>query len=268
MEAATVTVLLKMLARFFGVVGAREVPLNCGPLKTLTLLLAVLSLGLVPAVSSSAQSTAANPAATPTLRNDWLDRHNGFVARAKQGGVDVLFTGDSITDGWRTRGKGVWAQRYEPLKAVNFGIGGDKTEHLLWRLQNGELDGIKPKVAVIMIGTNNTGRDTAEQIAGGITAVVNEVRMRSNDTKILLLAVFPRAEQATNSLRTKITEINQLIAKLDDGKHVFFLDIGQKFLKPDGTLPAAIMPDFLHPNEEGYVIWADAMAPKLAELLK
>lgn len=119
-----------------------------------------------------------------------------------------------------------------------------------------------------MIGTNNTGRDTAEQIAGGVTAVVNEVRQRSPGTKILLLAIFPRAESPANPARAKIAEVNQMIAKLDDGQHVFFLDIGARFLQPDGTLPASIMPDFLHPNEHGYVIWADAIAPKLAELLK
>jgi len=237
-------------------------------LKTITLLLATLTLGLLPAVSASAQSPAANPAAVPKLRNDWLDRHNGFVARAKEGAVDLLFIGDSITDGWRGNGKEVWAQRYEPLKAANFGIGGDKTEHVLWRLQNGELDGITPKVAVIMIGTNNAGRDSAAQIADGVTAIVHEVRQHLPATKILLLAVFPRGEKPDFPARAKITEINRIIATLDDGRHVFFLDIGGRFLQPDGILPASIMPDFLHPNQAGYVIWADAMADKLAELLK
>ncbi len=236
--------------------------------KNTLLLLAILAVGFAPALPAFAQTAIPNPAAVPKLRNDWLDRHNGFVARAHEGNVDLLFIGDSITDGWRGRGKEVWAQRYEPLKAANFGIGGDKTEHVLWRLQNGELDGIKPKVAVIMIGTNNTGRDSAPQIAEGISAIVNEVRQRSADTKILLLAVFPRGQKPDYPARAKITEVNQLIAKLDDGKHVFFLDIGARFLQADGTLPPTIMPDFLHPNHDGYVIWADAMAPKLAELLK
>jgi lysophospholipase L1-like esterase len=209
-----------------------------------------------------------NPAVTPAPRNDWIERHNGFVARARDGGVDVLFIGDSITDAWRGTGKDVWMERYAPLRAANFGIGGDRTEHLLWRLQNGELDGIKPKVAVLMIGTNNTRRDTAAQITEGVTAIVKEIRQRTPQTKILLLAIFPRGEKPDDPLRQKINEINPVIAKLHDGQNVHFLDINAKFLQPDGVLPASIMPDFLHPNAEGYRIWGDAMAPKLAELLK
>lgn len=209
-----------------------------------------------------------NPATTPAPRNDWIERHNGFVARARDGGVDVLFVGDSITDAWRNRGNAVWMERYAPLHAANFGIGGDRTEHVLWRLRNGELNGITPKVAVLMIGTNNTPRDTAPQIVEGVTAIVKEIRECTPTTKILLLAIFPRAEKADHPLRQKINEINPVLAKLDDEQHVFFLDINDQFLQPDGTLPASIMPDFLHPNEEGYRIWGEAMAQKLAELLK
>jgi lysophospholipase L1-like esterase len=228
-------------------------------------LLAALCATVVLSVSTYAGD---NPAAEPKLRNDWLDRHNGFVEEAHAGGIDLLFIGDSITDGWRTRGKEIWAQRYAPLHAANFGISGDKTEHVLWRLQNGELDGIHPKVAVLMIGTNNTKRDTVPQIAEGITAIVREIQKHTPDTKVLLLAIFPRAPQPDAPVRQKIAEINKLIAQLDDGQHVFYLDIGAKFLEPDGTLSPEIMPDALHPNEAGYKIWADAMADKLAELLK
>jgi lysophospholipase L1-like esterase len=235
----------------------------------ITALRSLAMLVLLPLASfAQTPTTPWNPAVTPTIKNDWIDRHNGFVARARDGGVDVLFVGDSITDGWRQRGKAVWTQRYEPLRAANFGIGGDRTEHVLWRLQNGELDGIKPKVTVVMIGTNNTGRDSAAQIADGVTAIVREIQKRVPETKVLLLAIFPRGEKPENPLRAKINEINPIIAKLDDGQHVFFLDIGAKFLAADGTLPASIMPDFLHPNEEGYRIWGDAMADKLAALLK
>lgn len=240
-------------------------------MKTATLLLSLLALGVPPAGVASAQQPQTqtwNPAITPAPRNDWIDRHNGFVARARDGGVDLLFVGDSITDAWRNRGKSVWTERYEPLRAANFGIGGDRTEHVLWRLQNGELDGINPKVTVLMIGTNNTHRDSATQIVEGVTTIVKEIRQRTPNTKILLLAIFPRAEKADHPLRQKINEINPQIAKLDDGKHIFFLDINDKFLQPDGVVPASIMPDFLHPNEEGYRIWGDAMADKLAELLK
>lgn len=238
-------------------------------MKPLVRLLPVLLLGLAcSVVLRAADSAPVNPATVPTLRNDWLARHEGFNAIAKKGGVDLLFVGDSITDSWRNTGKAAWAQRYEPLKAANFGISGDKTEHVLWRLQNGNLDGIQPKVAVVMIGTNNTGRDSAPQIAEGVTAIVKEIRTRCPATKILLLAIFPRTEKADAPIRAKLAEINGLIAQLDDGKGVFFLDIGQKFLEADGTLPKRIMPDALHPNTAGYWIWADAMQDKLAELLK
>lgn len=237
-------------------------------MNTLKPLLTALILCSLSANSVSAETITWNPATTPAPRNDWIERHNGFVARARDGGVDVLFVGDSITDAWRNRGLSVWTERYAPLHAANFGIGGDRTEHVLWRLRNGELNGITPKVAVLMIGTNNTHRDSASQIVDGITAIVKEIRERTPTTKILLLAIFPRAEKADHPLRQKINEINPVIAKLDDGQHVFFLDINDKFLQPDGTLPASIMPDFLHPNEEGYRIWGDAMAGKLAELLK
>ena len=226
----------------------------------------LLGLGFL-STPALAQSTGTNPAVIPTLRNDWLARHEGFVTEAKAGNIELLFVGDSITDAWRNRGKVVWDQRYAPLKAANFGIGGDKTEHVLWRLQNGELDGISPKVAVVMIGTNNSGRDSAPQIAEGVTAIVKEIQKRSPSTKVLLLAIFPRAEKPSSPLRAKLAEVNRAIAKLDDGRQVAYLDIGNSFLQPDGTLPASIMPDFLHPNEEGYRIWGSAMAPKLAELL-
>ncbi len=233
----------------------------------LTRLVPVVLFNLIGCVAVYAQP-AKNPAAVATLRNDWLTRHEGFSAIAQKGGVDLLFVGDSITDNWRNAGKAIWAKRYEPLKAANFGIGGDKTEHVLWRLQNGNLDGIHPKVAVLMIGTNNTDRDTAPQIAEGVSVIVKEIQARSPATKVLLLGVFPRAEKPDAPVRAKIAEINRIISKLDDGKKVFFLDIGQKFLQPDGTLTKNIMPDFLHPNAAGYQIWADAIQGELTELLK
>jgi len=210
----------------------------------------------------------ANPATKPVPRNDWMVAHEGFNARAKKGDVDVVFLGDSITAGWNGNGKEIWAKRYTPLKAVNFGIGGDRTQHVLWRLQNGNFDGITPKAVVLMIGTNNTGSDTAPQIAEGVAAIVKDIQTRSPATKILLLGVFPRFEKADHPTRLKIAEINSIIAKLDDGQKVFFQDIGPKFLQPDGTLTKDIMHDLLHLTPAGYQIWADAIHDKLAELLK
>jgi lysophospholipase L1-like esterase len=209
-----------------------------------------------------------NPAVVPTSGNSWQVRHDSFNAIASQGGIDLLFLGDSITDGWNRQGKQIWAERYEPLKAANFGIGGDKTENVLWRLQNGNLDGIRPKVVVLLVGTNNIFRDTAPEIAEGVTAIVKEIRTRSPSTKVLLFGIFPRNQKPDEPVRAKITAVNNIIAKLEDGREVFFFDIGKKFLEPDGTLPKSIMGDSLHPNPVGYQIWADAMQGKLDELLK
>jgi hypothetical protein len=144
----------------------------------------------------------------------WLKRHEGFVAQARQGGIDVLFVGDSITDGWRNQK--LWQERYVPLKAADFGISADRTEHVLWRLQNGELDGIKPKVVVLMIGTNNTRSNSAPEIVEGIAAIVKEFRTRLPQSNILLLGVFPRDAQPDTPNRVKIKEINSSIARLDD----------------------------------------------------
>ena len=227
---------------------------------------------LVPAVRAAEGNTAIQPAPRDPA---WVSRHEGFVEIAKKDGVDVLFLGDSITDFWRNRGRAVWETNFASLKAENFGISGDRTQHVLWRMENGELDGIKPKVVVLMIGTNNTGkerdgvtvRNTPPEVIEGVTAVVKGLRAKLPGSKILLLAIFPRGPKEDPS-REQIKEINTAIAKLDDGKYVKFLDINQKFLEPDGTLSREIMPDLLHPSEKGYQIWAAAIKEPLAELLK
>jgi lysophospholipase L1-like esterase len=206
-----------------------------------------------------------NSAVKPVPKDE--KRHEGFVALAKKGGIDVLFLGDSITDAWR--GQAAWKKHFEPLKAANFGIGGDRTQHVLWRLQHGELEGIDPKVAVLMIGTNNTGSNTAEEIAEGIKAIVTEIHKQKPNTKVLLLGVFPRSPKPTDPVRGKIKEVNRTVAKLDDGgKTVRYLDIGDKFLEPDGSLSPKIMPDYLHLTPAGYNIWAEAIEPTLKEMLK
>jgi lysophospholipase L1-like esterase len=216
------------------------------------------------------------PGAQPTPKTGgWLRRHEAFVEEAKKGGFEVLFQGDSITDAWRNgAAKKIWDATFAPLKAANFGISGDRTQHVLWRLQNGEFEGLTlPKVVVLMIGTNNIGQnENPEQAASaiaGIRAIVKEIHTKSEKTKILLLGVFPRAEKPDHPFRGVIREINAAAAKLDDdGKTVKFLDIGEKFLQPDGTLTKEIAPDFLHLSGKGYQIWADAIKEPLAELLK
>jgi lysophospholipase L1-like esterase len=227
---------------------------------------------LVPAVRAAEGNTAIQPVPRDPA---WLQRHEGFVAIAKKGGVDVLFLGDSITDFWRNRGKAVWDANFASLKAANFGISADRTQHVLWRMEHGELDGLKPKVVVLMIGTNNTGkerdgvtpRNQTPEVIEGVTAVVKGLRAKLPETKILLLAIFPRGQRG-DPVREQLKEINAAIARLDDGKFVRFLDINPKFLEPDGALSTEIMPDLLHPSAKGYQIWADAIKEPLAELLK
>ncbi|HSI09431.1 MAG TPA: platelet-activating factor acetylhydrolase IB subunit [Rariglobus sp.] len=209
-----------------------------------------------------------NLAIKPEPRPDQNYWHQTFSAQAKKGGIDVLFLGDSITQCWTYEGKELWARRYAPLKAANFGIGSDRTEHVLWRVQNGTLDGSSPKVVVLLIGTNNIKRDTAPQIAGGVAAILGEIRTRLPKTKILLLGLFPRAETPDDWRRLKVAEVNTHLAKLEDGKTVFFLDLGPKFLRPDGTLGKDVMHDFLHLTTTGYKIWSDGMEEKLGELMK
>jgi prolyl oligopeptidase len=219
-----------------------------------------------------------NTAIVPAPRiNDkrWVGMHENFVEQAKRGSGDILFLGDSITDAWggeghkpTAAGAKVFAREFAPLKTVNFGIGGDRTQHVLWRLQNGELgEHFQPKVVMLMIGTNNSKDNAAEEIADGVKAVVSSIHQRAPKTKVLLLAVFPRGEKR-DAIREKLESVNAIISKLDDhGRTVRYLDIGSKFLAADGTLPKSLMPDFLHPNEKGYVIWADAVKGPLMELL-
>jgi lysophospholipase L1-like esterase len=215
---------------------------------------------------------ALHEAVKPVNKTDagWTKLHESFLERAKKGDVDVLFLGDSITRGWAGAGKEVWEEHFEPLRAANFGIGGDRTQHVLWRITEGkELDGIQPKVAVLMIGTNNLPPgNTPEQIADGITAIVRQLRKQVPAIKVLLLGVFPRGEKADNPFRARIKEVNDRIAKLDDGSHVRYLDIGGKFLAEDGSLPKEIMPDFLHLSKDGYQIWAEAIKPHVEAMLK
>ena len=241
-----------------------------------------LAIGLLAAtaVAFAADEPKANPAATPSdarLKQDnWKKRHESFVARAEKGDVDVLFLGDSITQGWEGAGKAVWADKFKDWNAANFGIGGDRTEHVLWRITDGkELVGIDPKLAVIMIGTNNVSSNSAEQIAGGVKAILDALHKAKPKTKVLLLGVFPRSGMAVPKdataaavLQPKIQQINDLIAKFDDGKTVHYLDFGAKFLNDKGELPKALMPDYLHLSPAGYQIWADAIAKPVADLLK
>lgn len=217
---------------------------------------------------STAQEKPAHDAVKPVPRaGGWIKRHESFNKRVAQGECDLIFIGDSITQGWERNGKEVWTKFYGERKAVNLGIGGDRTQHVIWRLDNGNLYRIKPKAAVIMIGTNNSRNNSSEQIAEGVAAIVSQLRKKLPDTKILLLATFPRGADKNDKLRLVNEGANKIVAKLDDGEHVHYLDIGPKFLTDDGTLTREIMPDLLHLSPKGYTIWAESIEKKLATLL-
>jgi len=219
------------------------------------------------AVASFAEDAKTHTAVTPVPREGkWTERHDSINARAKAGDVDLLFLGDSITQGWNDNA--VWKRYYGHRKAMNAGIGGDRTQHILWRLDHGNVDGLHPKLAVLMIGTNNSNREdnTAEEIADGIKAIVAKLKTKLPETKILVLGIFPRGEKP-NPQREKNAKASELASKVADGKSVFYEDIGQKFLTEDGTLTKEIMPDFLHLTLVGYEIWAKSIEAKVAEIL-
>ena len=199
-----------------------------------------------------------------------MERHKVLNDRTKAaaGKVDLVFIGDSITQGWEGAGKTVWEKHYSGRKALNLGIGGDKTQHVLWRLENGNLDGLDPKVAVVMIGTNNSGKDrnTTAEITEGVTAVISKLRAMRPQMKILLLGIFPRG-QNFNEQRGSILQVNQAIARLADNQSVFWLDFGSKLINADGSISKDLMPDYLHLSTKGYEIWAEAIEPSLVALL-
>jgi lysophospholipase L1-like esterase len=204
----------------------------------------------------------------------WLPRHEAKLAEIKahrEAGrrVDLVFLGDSITQGWENEGKAAWAQHFARHNAVALGFGGDRTENLLWRLQHGELDGMAPKAVVVMIGTNNTGdrlEDPAFTVAG-IKRNVDEIRRRQPQAKVLLLALFPRGEKPDDLMRRHNAKINALLPALADGRQVVFVDIGSALTNPDGTLSKDILPDWLHLSPQGYEIWARSLEAPLAPLL-
>jgi lysophospholipase L1-like esterase len=205
---------------------------------------------------------------TPVSRpGAWMKRHESINEHVRKGDAQLLMIGDSITHGWEGSGSQVWEKYYGNRHAVNLGIGGDRTQHVLWRLEHGNVDGIHPKLAVLMIGTNNSGSDTPDQIAAGVRAIVEKLRSSLPTTKVLVLAIFPRGKNSKDRLRKVNEAANERIAKLADGKNVFYLDIGKKFLKEDGMLTKDIMPDFLHPNPRGYEIWASSIEPTVARLM-
>ena len=227
-------------------------------------------------INAPAPEPRANPAIIPVPRTGTsTNRQSQVLQRAKDnpGPCDIAFIGDSITQGWEGPGKNVWTNFYGNRKCLNFGVGGDQTQHVLWRFENGQLDGIKPKAAVLMIGTNNSNKNRAgvedyseEEILEGVQAIVKQIRSRLPETKLLVVGIFPRAKTFTTQ-RGKILQINQALAKVADGNMIHYVDFGSQLIEADGSISKQIMPDALHLTEKGYTIWAEAIEPKLKELL-
>ena len=211
-----------------------------------------------------------NPCIRPTGRDS--SQHQEFVNIANNGDFDIMFLGDSITYLWTVGegdisgylgGKRLFDKYFGDMKVANFGIPGDTTQGVLWRLQNGEGQGHKPKAIMLMLGTNNTGGSSGEEIAEGVGAVVYELRKDFPDTKIMLIAIFPRGSGPDDANRRKVEKCNKIIARLHDGKHIFFTDINSKFLREDGSLIGFRPNENIHPVEEGFDIWGAAVAPTL-----
>ena len=225
--------------------------------------------------SASVPAARANPAIVPVSREGGATNRQSLVLkRAKEnpGACDIVFIGDSITQGWEGNGKAAWTNYYAKRKCLNFGVGGDRTEHVLWRFEQGQLDGLKPKAAVLMIGTNNSNnnRDGTEhystaEILEGVQAIVKQIRTRLPDTKLLILGIFPRS-QNFSAQRGKLLQINQALAKVADGKMIHYIDFGSQLVEADGSISKTIMPDYLHLSPAGYEIWAKAIEPKLKEM--
>lgn len=198
-------------------------------------------------------------AVIPALHEGTEPRSNAFNAIAKEGKAKVVFLGDSITEQWAGAGKSVWEKHF--AGCANFGIGGDRTEHILWRIDHGNFDGLKPNLIVLLIGTNNTGHrmDPAAETAAGVRAILDRLRTKCPDATILMMAIFPRGEKADDSLRAINTQLNALLQPMADGTKIIYKDIGSKFLDDKGNAKKDLMPDYLHLSEAGYTIWAEAI---------
>jgi lysophospholipase L1-like esterase len=244
-----------------------------------------------PAVAPSSQAMAAAPAPTASVapapsaeatdrpaprdrdypwmsREGWWQRHRALLAiePSIKRDSELAFLGDSIIEGFDNT---VWNEFFARYRPLRLGIGGDKTQQVLFRIEQGELDGLGSKLVVLLIGTNNFGLGdaTPESVARGIAAVVKAVQSKLPEARLLLLGILPREEKPDSELRKKVRETNLLVQRLGDGDRVTYLDIGAQFLDAEGKIPAELMADFLHPTPKGYRVFSTALAPKLGELL-
>lgn len=196
----------------------------------------------------------------PVPRTDWTEKvaENFKESQKSAASIEVVLDGDSITELFQK--KKVWRECFPRVKSYNFAMIGDRTQHLLWRLSQGQLDNIRPKLVILLIGTNNLGTgQSVEDTIAGIKAVVAEYQKRCPDAAILLQGIFPRGQGTANPLRAEVKAVNEAIAKLGDGKNIIYADFGEKFLTADGGVDPKLMPDYLHPNKEGFKVWAAAL---------
>ena len=248
--------------------GLKKVPMNslrCYKVLLLMSLIAIVSVG-------AEEKQAPGPAVTPQPRVEewWFTRHAEKIGAMKEGEYELLMVGDSITHNFESIGEKVWKKHFEPLKALNLGFGGDRTNHVLWRLDHLPKPKSPPKAAVVMIGTNNIcwGSDKPREAADGVKAIAAKLNNLYPEAKVLVLGVFPRRRELSHPHRKQIIELNSYLPDLlRDLKNVTFLDIGPKFLDEKGHLSKEMMPDTTHPSEAGHQVWADALEGPLKTLL-
>ena len=230
--------------------------------------------GLVLALAAGLAPPLDNPAATPQARpGAWLELHESFAATAGLGDVDLLFLGDALTASWPATSPASWERHFAPRGAANFAIGGDRTQNLLWRLDHGELEGIKPRVVVLMIGGNNLPDDPEADLVAAIRAILDRLAMKLPASKVLLLGLTPRAHdrdpgRSTAPADPRVARLNRRLAGLADGRGVRYLDLGPALLDDQGRLTRANQPDFFHLSRKGYQAWADAMEPTLWRMME
>jgi lysophospholipase L1-like esterase len=235
-----------------------------------------LTLGLLSVFGATAATALADAsAAEPRYGNSRFFRfHADFLDRGRAGPVGLLFLGDSITHAW-DRHPEIWEKAWGDYDPANFGHGGDQTQHIIWRISQGELDNIRPKVVVLLIGTNNIHHYDAPEIVTAQRKIVGMIHDKLPEAKVLLLAVFPRGpringrgevEDHEQHMR-KINAINAELATMDNGDSLRYLDLGPKFMSADGTIATAIMPDQLHLSAAGYEIWVEGMKPLVDEMM-
>ena len=246
---------------------AAYISINRNVVSVCTLILILFLPSMLHADTKLDKSLVVSPAKQV---NWWVQRYKQKLTVARQGGVDLVLIGDSITRGWEQEfAKDVWNQYFSEYRSLNLGFGGDRTEQVIWRIQHGAVNGISPKLVVLLIGTNNTGsqKSPAIETALSIRNILEELESRLPQSKILLMAIFPRSASPDNELRLLNNEINKKISKLADNKNIFFLDINNRFINESGELSQEVMHDYLHLTKQGYEIWAASMAPVVSALI-